>query len=164
LRGRESTVYVSYRHDAGVVEYHSIGYTLLLGRRRQVDDVVRIPPGQQVDDLVSAYLNFVASKLETDADGSYHTLIVRRAWKEDDGPDDVSAAGYRAQLTPFRFRVSADPQTGRLNGDLDMKGLSSWARAGRPARIIFDANRHLESVHTSLILGTTVAVRLNLAT
>jgi hypothetical protein len=155
-------VSISYRHDAGVVEYHSLGYTLLLGRRRQVDDVVRIPPGHHVDDLVSAYLNFVANRLDTDADGSHHTLIVRRAWKDDEGPDDVSAAGYRAQLAPLRFRVTTDPQTGRLSGDLDMKGLSSWARAGRPARLTFDTSRHLESVHTSLILGTTVAVRIHL--
>jgi hypothetical protein len=162
LRGRENTASIRYRHDAGVVEYHSVGYTLLLGRRRQVDDVVRIPPGQHVDDLVSAYLNFAANKLETDADGSYQTLIARRAWKDDEGPDDVSAAGYRAQLTPLRFRVTPDAQTGRLSGELDMKGLSSWARAGQPARMTFDSSRHLESVHTSLILGTTVAVRINL--
>jgi hypothetical protein len=162
LRGRESRVAINYRHDAGVVEYHSLGYTLLLGRRRQVDDVVRIPPGQRVDDLVSAYLNFAANKLETDADGSYQTLIVRRAWKDGEGPDEVSASRYRAQLAPLRFRVTTDPQTGRLSGELDMKGLSSWARAGQPARITFDSSRHLESVHTSLILGTTVAVQVNL--
>lgn len=162
LRGRDTTVSVTYNQVDGLVEYHSVGHTLLLGRRRQVDDVVRVPAGQVVDDLVSAYLNFAANKLETDRDGTYRALIVRRARKEDEGPDDVSPSGYRAELVPLRFRVTPDPQTGRLTGQLDMTGFSSWARPGRPARLTFDSARHLESVHSSLILGTTVTVQINL--
>jgi len=159
VRGRDSTVLITYDHARGQVEYHSVGYTLLMGRRRQVDDVVQVPPGQPVDDLPSAHLNFVANKLETDSDGSYRAFIVRRAWRDNEGPDDVSPSGYRAMLAPVRFLVAPDPVSGRLRGQLDMTSLSSWARPGEPARVTFDAARHLESVHSSLILGTTVTVQ-----
>jgi len=39
VRGRENRVDVRYDYERGRVEYHSVGHTLLLGRRRQVDDV-----------------------------------------------------------------------------------------------------------------------------
>src|SRR5262249_35058 len=150
----------TYDHARGLVEYHSVGHTLLLGRRRQVDDVVHVPAGQMVDDLGSATLNFAANKLETEADGTYRAMVVRRAWKENEGTDDPSPSGYRAVLVPVRFRVTPDPASGRLSGQLDMTNLSSWARAGQPARLSFDATRRLESVHSSLILGTTVSLQL----
>jgi len=38
VRGRENRVDVRYDYERGRVEYHSVGHTLLLGRRRQVDD------------------------------------------------------------------------------------------------------------------------------
>jgi hypothetical protein len=43
---------------------------------------------------------------------------------------------------------------------MDLTSLSSWARASKPAELTFDARRHLESVRSSLILGTTVTVQL----
>ena len=113
-----------------------------------------------MDDLASAYLNFAANKLDSDGEGRYHTLIVRRAWKDNEGPDDVSPSGYRAMLAPVRFQVAPDPATGGLQGQLDMTSLSSWARPSQPARVSFDQNRHLQSFQTSLILGTTITVRL----
>ena len=163
IRGRESTVAVTYDYARGLIDYHSVGHTLILGRRRQVDDVVRLPEGQPVDDLASAYLNFGANKLDSDGAGSYRTLIVRRAWKDNEGPDDVSPSGYRATLAPVRFQVAPDPATGGLDGQLDMTSLSSWARASQPARLRFDSARHLQSFQTSLILGTTINVRLTSA-
>jgi hypothetical protein len=159
IRGRESTVSITYDYANGVVHYHSVSHTLLLGRRRQVDDTLRLPPGQPVDDLPSAYLNFAANKLESDGAGGYRALIVRRAWKENEGPDDVSASSYRAMIAPVRFHVASDAATGGLRGHLDMTSLSSWARPNQPARLTFDAARHLESFQTSLILGTTITVR-----
>lgn len=161
LRGRETRVAVTFDYQRRLVEYHLRGQTLLLGRLRQVDDTVSIPPGQTVDDLASASLNFAANKLETDGHGSYRTAFIRRAWKENEGPDDVSPGGYRAEIVPVTFRVSPDPATGRLNGLLDLTTVSSWARRGQPARLTFGPTRHLESVHSSLILGTTIAVRLS---
>lgn len=160
VRGRENRTSLTYDYQRGLVEYHSVSYTLLLGRRRQVDDVLRLPEGQPVDDLASAYLNFAANKLEGDGAGSYRALVVRRAWKDNEGPDDVSPSGYRAMLAPVRFQVAPDPATGGLQGQLDMTSLSSWARPSQPARVSFDAARHLESFQTSLILGTTITVQL----
>ena len=72
----------------------------------------------------------------------------------------MSPSGYRAMLAPVRFRVAPDPATGGLQGQLDMTSLSSWARPSQPARVAFDAARHLQSFETSLILGTTITVRL----
>jgi hypothetical protein len=161
VRGRENVTVVHYDHDRGVVEFHSVGYTLLLGRRRQVDDVLRLAPGQQVDDTLSTTLNFEAGKLEPDADGYYRTLVVRRARTENEGPDDVSLSGYRAELVPLRFRVAPEPSSGRLVGSLDLTSLSSWARSGTPGRISFDAERRLESVQSPLILGSTVKIRID---
>ena len=160
IRGRDAMVSVGYDYARGLVEYHSVSHTLLMGRRRQVDDTLPLPPGQPVDDLASASLNFEANKLESDGQGGYRTLIVRRAWKENEGPDDASPGGYRAMLAPVRLRVTPNPATGGLHGQLDMTSLSSWARANQPARVSFDAQRHLQSFETSLILGTTVTLRL----
>ncbi|HUG38633.1 MAG TPA: hypothetical protein VML54_16870 [Candidatus Limnocylindrales bacterium] len=161
LRGRETRLLVSFDHDRRVVEYHSRGQTLLLGRLRQVDDSLAMPPGRFIDDLASASLNFAANKLESDGQGNYRTAVVRRAWKENEGPDDVSPAGYRAEIVPVTFRATPDPGTGRLVGLLDLGPLSSWARRGHPARLTFDQGRRLESVESSLILGTTFAVRFS---
>ena len=38
IRGRESRLDMTYDHDRGTVEYHSVMHTFFLGRRRQVDD------------------------------------------------------------------------------------------------------------------------------
>ena len=160
IRGRDTTVAIAYDYARKLIDYHSVSHTLLLGRRRQVDDMLRMPEERPVDDLASAYLNFAANKLEGDGAGSYRALVVRRAWKDNEGPDDVSPSGYRAMLAPVRFQVAPDPATGGLQGHLDMTSLSSWARPSQPARVSFDAARHLQSFETSLILGTTITVRL----
>jgi hypothetical protein len=163
LRGRENRMEVRYDYEQRRVHYHSLNHTLLLGRRRQVDDVLRLPVDQPLDDVVSAALNFAADKLEVGADGAYRTAVVRRARAENEGPDDVSASGYRAEIVPLRFQVTPEPATGRLTALVDLTGFSSWARASRPARITFDSRRQLESVDSSLILGSSVKVRLTAA-
>lgn len=160
LRGRESWLTLRYDHERGLAEYHSVGHTLLLGRRRQVDDVVRLPADGHVDDAVSASLNFAASRLEVDGEGFHRTLVVRRARPESEGPDDVSPTGYRVEIVPFRFRVSPDGPGGRLTSLIDLTRWSSWARANRPARVTFGPDRRMESVESSLILGSSLKVRL----
>jgi hypothetical protein len=160
IRGRESRLDLLYDHDRGTVEYHSVMHTFFLGRRRQVDDTLKLPVDRRVDDLLSAYLNFAANTLEREPDGTYRTFIVRRARPENEGPDDVSASGYHAELVPLRFRVTPDSATGRLNALIDITGFSSWARRGQPARVTFGPDRHLESMQTKLILGTTFKVLL----
>ena len=160
IRGREGTLHLLYDYDRGTVEYHSVGHTFFLGRRRQVDDTLKLPPGQRVDDLLSAELNLGANKLDQDPDGTYRTLIVRRSRAENEGPDDVSPSGYRAELVPLRFQVTPGDAPGRLHSLIDITSFSSWARSNQPARVTFTADRHLESVQTKLILGTTFKARL----
>jgi hypothetical protein len=160
FRGLENTSTTTYDYERQRAELHAVGHTLLLGRRRQVDDAVALPPGQPVDDLISAELNFAANMLDREADGTYHTSVVRRARAENEGPDDVSPDGYRAELVPLRFRPTLDGQTGHLTALVDITRFSSWARSDRPARISFAADRRLESVQSALILGTTLTVRV----
>ena len=156
VRGREGTLNLLYDYDRGTVEYHSVGHTFFLGRRRQVDDTLKLPVGQRVDDLLSAELNLAANKLDQDADGTYRTLIVRRSRAENEGPDDVSPSGYRAELVPLRFRLTPDAATGRLNALIDITGFSSWARRNEPARVTFTPDRRLETIQSKLVLGTTL--------
>jgi hypothetical protein len=160
IRERESIHDILYDHDRGTVEYHSVMHTFFLGRRRQVDDTLKLPTDHRVDDLLSAELNFAANMLEQEPDGTYRTFIVRRSRPENEGPDDVSASGYHAELVPLRFHTSPDRATGRLNAFIDITGFSSWARRGQPARVTFGPDRHVESVQTKLMLGTTFKVHL----
>jgi hypothetical protein len=160
IRGRESRLDMIYDHDRGTVEYHSVMHTFFLGRRRQVDDTLKLPTDRRVDDLLSAELNFAANSLEQDPDGTYRTFIVRRARPEDEGPDDVSASGYHAELIPLRFQAVPEDASGRLRALIDITSFSSWARHNQPARVTFGSDRHLESVETKLILGTTFTVRV----
>ncbi len=160
VRGRENSLEIHYDYDRGRLHYRSVAHTLLLGRRRQVDDVLPLPGDQPVDDVVSAALNFAADKLDAGPDGSYRTSVVRRARAENEGPDDISASGYRAEIVPLRFRVAPDLASGRPTALVDLTGFTSWARSGRPARITFDSRRYLESVDSPLILGSSVRVRL----
>ena len=160
IRGRESRLDMLYDHDRGTVEYHSVMHTFFLGRRRQVDDTLKLPTDRRVDDLLSAELNFAANALEQDPDGTYRTFIVRRARPEDEGPDDVSASGYHTELIPLRFQAVPEDASGRLRALIDITSFSSWARHSQPARVTFGADRHLESLDTKLILGTIFKVRV----
>lgn len=160
VRGRESWSTMKYNYEHGTVEFHSVGYTLFLGRRRQVDDVIKLPAGQAVDDIASAMLNFAANRLEQDGEGYYRTAIVRRAKAENEGPDDVSANGYRAEIVPLRFRATTDPATSLLSAEIDITRFSTWARSNQPARVTFDQSRHVQSVRSPLMLGSSFTVRL----
>src|SRR5262249_36165910 len=159
--GRPSSLSITYDYARGLVDYHAVGHTLLSGRRRQVEDVVVLPPGQPVDDAVSAALNFAAGRLEKDPDGAYRMAVLRRSRPRGEGPDDVTPGAYRVEVVPVRFQVSPDPGTGKLIARIDMSGWSSWARADQPARPVFPAERRLESIESRLIWGSTVRMRLS---
>jgi len=161
LRGRQNTSVTTYDYARHRAELHAVAYTLLLSRRRQIDDAIGLPEDRPVDDLVSAALNFAAGTLEREADGTYYTSVVRRKRSDDEGTDDVSPDGYRAELVPLRFRPSPDGPDGRLSALIDITRFSSWARSDRPARVVFAPDRLLESVQSSLILGTTLSVRVS---
>ncbi len=160
VRGRENRGHVAYDLERRLVRFRSVSHTLFLGRRREVDDTVAVPPGVHVDDLLSAELNFAANVLERDPDGAYRVTVARRARPEEEGVDDVTTDGYRAELKTVRFRPDPQPDTGRLHALVDLTGFSSWARAGAPAQVAFAPDRHLESVRSSLMLGTTFTLRL----
>jgi hypothetical protein len=160
FRSRQNSSTTSYDYTRQRAEIHAVTHTLLLGRRRQVDDVLTIPPGRHVDDLISAELNFADNTLDRDPDGTYHTWVVRRARAENEGPDDVSPDGYRAELIPLRFRPSPDPATGGLTALIDITRFSSWARPDQPARVTFAPDRQLASVQSVLLYGTTLTVRV----
>ena len=160
VRGRENRLALRYDYQRGVVSYHVVAYTFLLGRRWQVDDVVPLPPGQDVDDLISAVLNFAAGTLDVDPTGAFRVTVVRRARSANEGPDDVSPSGYHAELVTLRFRTAPDAATGRLTALVDLTGFSSWARPAHPAHVVFGPDRYLESASSSLILGTSFTLRL----
>src|SRR4029453_3990124 len=145
-------------------EYHAVNHTFFLGRRRQVDDVLKLPTDRAIDDLLSAELNFAANMLERGPDGPYRTYIVRRARPDNEGPDDVSPSGYRAELIPLRFQVVPDEAPGRLRALIDITGFSSWARRNQPAGGIFGPHRHAWSVQSKLMLGATFKARLATST
>ena len=159
--GRPSSLSITYDYARGLVDYHAVGHTLLRGRRRQVDDVVALPADKPIDDAVSASLNFAAGRLEQDSDGAYRMNVLRRSRPPDEGPDDVTPGAYRVAVVPVRFQVEPDPGTGKLIARIDMSGWSSWARADQPARLVFTAERRLESIESRLIWGSTVRMRLS---
>ena len=160
VRGRENRLLLNYDYERGLVNYHVVAYTFLRGRRWYVDDVVRLDPGQHVDDLISAALNFAAGALDVEPDGAFRITVVRRARSGNEGLEDVLPTGYRAELVTVRFHAAPDGATGRLTALVDLTGFSSWARPARPARVVFGADRYLESASSSLILGTTFELRL----
>ena len=137
-------------------EIHAIAHTLL-GRRRQVDDVLAIPGPGGRSDLGRSSTS--PNKLDRDPDTLY-TWVVRRARADNEGPDDVSPDSYRAGLVPLRFRPSPEPATGGFTALIDITRFSSWARIDEPARVGFAPDRQLASVQSVLLYGTTLNVRV----
>lgn len=159
VAGREARSEFKYNYARRTVEYHYRGETFLLRRRRVADDVVAIPEGSHVDDVMSAILNYADGLWDAGADGVYRTRVVRRRRPEKEGPDDVQSY-YRAELVPFTMQVRKDRASGRPAALVDLTGFSSWARDDDPARIVFGPDRRPELIAASLILGTSVSIRL----
>jgi hypothetical protein len=159
VRGRESRTQVTYDYERHVIEYHARAETFFLRRLRVVDDVLPLPPGVPLDDAISAALNYREGLWTPQPDGRLHTHVVRRRRKEDEGPDDV-AASYRAEVIPLELKIEPDPETRKPAALLDLSRFSSWARESRPARIVFDDERWPALITGSMILGTSVTIRL----
>lgn len=159
VKGRDSRTEARYDHDRGSIEYEARGETFLLRRLRVVDDRVAVPVGVRVDDAVSASLNYADGFWPSDVEGTRRTHIVRRQRARDERPDDVSAV-YRAELVPLDLRTVVDPATGRESALLDLSPFSSWARETHPARVVFGRGRRPMLITTSMILGTSLTVRL----
>jgi hypothetical protein len=160
VRGRLSRTEIDYDYAQRTIAYRARGETFFLRRVRVVEDVVPIPAGTHVDDVVSATLNY-ADGLWAPRDGALSTFVVRRRHAPDEGPDDV-APGYRAELTPFEARVLPGTEDGKSSALFDLSPFSSWMRPSRPARIVFGTNRRPELITTSMILGSSVTIRLGI--
>jgi hypothetical protein len=159
VRGRESRVNVTYDYGRRLVEYRARGETFLMRRLRVVDDVVPLPVGMSVDDAVSALLNFRDGRWMPGADGRLQTHVVRRRRSDNEGSDDVVGT-YRAELVPLDLRVEPESETRKPSALIDLSRFSSWAREERPARIVFDDERRPTLITGTMILGTSVTIRL----
>lgn len=158
--GREARTAIAYDPAGRTIAYRSRSETFWLRRIRVVDDVVSVPEGTRVDDAVSAALNYADGHWVPEADGTLQTHVVRRRRSPTEGVDDA-APRYRAELVPLRLRVVPDPATGRATAFFDFTRFSSWARESEPARIVFGPDRRPEAITASLILGTSLAIRIS---
>jgi hypothetical protein len=156
--GRESRTELTYDWNARTAEYHYRGETFLLRKVRVADDVLSLTPGP-VDDAISAILNYADGRWTPESDDSFRTRVIRRRRPANEGPDDVDKV-YRAELLPVALKIGPDPESKKLSALFDMRGFSSWAREDRPARIVFGADRRPELIASSLILGTSIDIRL----
>jgi hypothetical protein len=159
VRGRESKVETAYDYQKRTIEFHARSETFFRRQLRVVDDVVTMPDGQHVDDVVSALLNYAERRWPPEPDGTFRTQVIRRQRGPREGPDDVEGV-YRAELVPLVIRVEVDPATARTVGRFDLTRFSSWAREDRPARIVFGPDRRPETITTTLILGTSLTITL----
>jgi hypothetical protein len=158
VAGRQSRTETAFHYDRRQIEYHFRGETFFMRRQRVADDTMAMP-STHVDDVMSAILNFADGLWPADADGIHRTQVLRRKRPAGEGPDDVQG-GYRAELVPFELRVETDRETGRPAALFDISRFSSWAREGRPARIVFGEHRRPEQITASLVLGSSVHIRL----
>lgn len=159
VRGRESRSDIAYDHARRSIEYHFKGETFFLRRLRVADDVVSVPEGLLVDDSISATLNYADQLWRPQPDGSFLTHVVRRKRAGNEGVDDVQKH-YRAELVPFILQVSVDPETRKPIAKIDLTRFSSWAKQDQPGLITFGPDRRPESVSLSMVLGTSVRIRL----
>jgi len=157
VRGRLSRTDIDYDYARSSITYRARSETFFLRKLRTVDDVVAIPAGRHVDDVVSAILNY-ADRLWPAENGMLRTFVVRRNRAENEGPDDVSAA-YRAEIAPLEAKVISEPQNGKSSALFDLSPFSSWIRPARPARILFGTDRRPELITTTLILGSSVTIK-----
>jgi len=61
---------------------------------------------------------------------------------------------------PLEAKIAPDPENGKSSALFDLSPFSSWMRPSRPARIVFGTNRRPELITTSMILGSSVTIRL----
>lgn len=157
IRGRQSRTDVTYDWLNRRIQYQARGETFFLRRLRVVDDVVSLPDGTHVDDVITATLNYADGRWAAQGDGVHRTLVVRRRRSDNEGPDDV-ASSYRAEIVPLELKAVRDP-SGKPTALFDLSRFSSWAKPSEPARIVFAATRRPELITSSMILGTSVTIR-----
>jgi hypothetical protein len=159
IQGREGWSRVKYDYERRRVEYQARTETFFLRKLRVVDDVVVLPEGVIIDDAITAALNYRDGYWKPGPDGNLLTNIVRRRHRTGEGPDDVANA-YRAEVLPLELKMATDPETQKPSALVDLTRFSSWARENRPARVVFDEERRPVLITGSMILGSSVTIRL----
>jgi hypothetical protein len=159
IQGREGWSRIKYDYDRRRVEYQARTETFFLRKLRVVDDVVVLPEGVVIDDAITAALNYRDGYWKPGPDGHLLTNIVRRRHRAGEGPDDVANA-YRAEILPLELKMATDPETQKPSALVDLSRFSSWAREDRPARVVFDDDRRPVLITGSMILGSSVTIRL----
>src|SRR5438034_1746400 len=111
VAGRETRSQTLYDYDRRRIEYHFKGETFFLRRLRVADDVLTIPPGLHVDDVITTVLNYADGRWPPQPDGSYQTAVERRQRPGEEGPDAVCRA-YSAEIVQLAMSIVAWTVTG----------------------------------------------------
>lgn len=156
VRGRTSWTEVAYDYERRVIAYRGRSETFLTRRVRVADDLVPLPVGLAVDDAVSATLNYAERRWLPGADGRLRTYVIRRQRDE----DQRRGRHYGAELVPLVLRLVTDPASGRPTALVDLTRFSNWASADQPARVEFGSDRRPTRISTSLMLGTSLTIRM----
>ena len=91
-------------------------------------------------------------------DGRLATHVVRRRRTPGERPDDAERRS-RAEIVPFALQVGHGRRRPR-HGGAGSDAVSSWAREDEPARIVFGTNRRPETITATLMLGTSLTIRI----
>ncbi len=158
ISGREGRTDVAYDYERRRVQYRSRSETFFLGRVRLVDDIVALPPGEHVDDTMSAVLNHADGYWQPGADGTLRTRVVRRKRDPREATEEASAT-HRAELIPVTLKLDGAEPGGTRTASFDMTHFSTWAVAGRPAKIVFGPDGRPKEVTSRLKFGTSLTVR-----
>lgn len=145
------------RHDpdSRVARYRSRGETFFLRRPRLVEDTLALEPGQHLDDLGSASLNYAERRWPPDPDGRLRTYLVRGSA----GPLQRAngSRAYRAELRRLELAPRTD-ERGRVTALVDITGFSAWALPDRPAHVVFRPDGRPERLTLSLRHRTSVQI------
>jgi hypothetical protein len=162
IAGREGNATVTYDHERRQVQYRSRSETFFLGRLRTVDDVVTLPPGEHVDDSMSAVLNYADGLWPPGPDGNLRTYTVRRRQDPKEATEE-SGGTHRAELVPVVLKLDHEQADGRRDAYFDLTHFSSWAVAGKPAKVVFGADGRPQKLTASLQFGTSLTIRFQTA-
>lgn len=157
VAGREGRARIAYDYERRAVAYQARSETFFLGQVRTVDDVVPLPTGVHVDDVMSALLNLGDGVWRPES-GALQTRMVRRQRVEDDGPAEVDRT-FRAEIVPVRLAMAPAPGDGRTEALFDLHHFSTWALPRHPARLVFGPDRRLELITARLMFGTSLTIR-----
>jgi hypothetical protein len=158
IASREGKADVAYDHERRLVQYRAQSETFFLGRLRTVDDVVAIPPGEHVDDTMSAVLNYADGQWQPGPDGVLRTRAVRRRQDPKEATEETGGT-HRAELVKVALTLDPEQPDGLRAGYFDLTNFSSWAVAGKPAKVIFGPDGRPQQVTASLMFGTSLSIR-----